>query len=113
MGVFGLGWRGGALWHPEPLQEENLRNPLISRRRTAALVVTALTAGLAISACGDDEDDTETASQPKKLAMEVIQQGKNKFSLAAPKSVEAGLVEMTLKTPAARGATHDAQLVRV
>ena len=90
-----------------------MRNPLASRRSTAALTLVALAAALTITACGEDDETESSSAEPKKLALEVTEQGKNKFSLTAPKTVEAGLVEMSLKTPAGRGTVHDAQLVRV
>jgi hypothetical protein len=42
----------------------------------------------------------------------VTEQGNDGFRLSAPKSVQAGLVEISLRAPAGE-ATHDAQLVRV
>ncbi|MDP8910033.1 MAG: hypothetical protein M3N47_13175 [Chloroflexota bacterium] len=76
---------------------------------SAALAV--LVAGaLALSACGDDGGGGSPA--PRKLAVEVVQAGENRFRLSAPRSVEAGLVEITLTSPAG-STSHDAQLVRV
>jgi hypothetical protein len=88
-----------------------MRHNLTPRRRTAVLALVALTAALTITACGDD-DDSGTPSKPEKLAIEVTEQGKDKFRLSAPKSVQAGLVEISLSSPAGE-TTHDAQLVRV
>ena len=65
---------------------------------------------LALAACGDD--DGGGSSAPRKFAVEVVQGGDNRFRLSAPRSVEAGLVEITLTSPAAE-TSHDAQLVRV
>lgn len=77
------------------------------------MVAMMLTGALAIPACGDDDSGAggESAA-PQKLGVEVAEQGKDKFRLNAPKSVRAGLVEISLRTPAGK-ATHDAQLIRV
>lgn len=83
---------------------------LTLRRRTAGLALVALTAALTIAACGDDDDSG--ASPTEKLAIEVTEHAKGKFRISAPKSVQAGLVEISLRSPAGE-ATHDAQLVRV
>ena len=85
---------------------------LSPRHRPRRLAFLVLTAALAITACGGD-DESSLPSEPHKLTVEVTEQGKNRFSLSAPKSVKAGLVEITLKTPAGGRTTHDAQLVRV
>jgi hypothetical protein len=83
----------------------------LPRRRTARLALVALTAALTIAACGDD-DDSGVPAKPEKLAIEVTEQRQGKFRLSAPGSVQAGLVEISLRPPAGE-ATHDAQLVRV
>lgn len=83
---------------------------LTLRRRTAGLALVALTAALTIAACGDDDDSG--ASPTENLAIEVTEHAKGKFRISAPKSVQAGLVEISLRSPAGE-ATHDAQLVRV
>ncbi len=88
-----------------------MRHNLAPKRRTAGLALAALTAALTIAACGDD-DDSGGSPKPEQLAIEVAEQGRDKFRLSAPNSVPAGLVEISLKTPAG-DATHDAQLVRV
>lgn len=92
-----------------------MRDTSARRRSTARLALVALTAALTLTACGDDDDEGDggAASKPQKIAIEVTQQGKNEFTLSAPKSVKAGLVEISLKTPAGGRATHDAQLVRI
>ena len=94
-----------------------MRETFTRRRRTARLALVVLSAALTVTACGDDDDEDGggggAASRPQQLAVEVSQQGKDKFSLSAPKSVKAGLVEISLTTPAGGRATHDAQLVRV
>jgi len=81
------------------------------RHTTAAVVLLALTGATGLTACGDDDKDP-AASGPAKLAIEVTQPGKGKFSLRAPASVPAGLVEISLRVPAG-AVTHDAQLIRM
>jgi len=66
---------------------------------------------LTITACGSD-DESSSSSKPQNLAVEVTGQGQGKFSLEAPESVEAGVVEISLETPGDQ-TSHDAQLVRV
>jgi len=84
------------------------------RGGTAVLaLIMALAVTWTITACGDDDSDSGKSSEPQKLAIEVTEQGKGKFSLSAPQSVKAGLVEISLKSPGAKGITHDAQLVMV
>ncbi len=73
--------------------------------------ILAATVALTITACGSD-DESSSSSKPQKLAVEVTGQGQGKFSLEAPESVEAGVVEISLKTPGDE-TSHDAQLVRV
>jgi len=73
--------------------------------------ILAATVALTITACGSD-DESSSSSKPQKLAVEVTEQGQGKFSLEAPKSVEAGVVEISLETPPDQ-TSHDAQLVRV
>ena len=88
-----------------------MRRSLTAGRRTAGLAVTALTAALTITACGDDADSGE-ASKPETLSIEVTEQAGDDFRLSAPKSVKAGIVEISLTSPPGE-ATHDAQVVRV
>jgi hypothetical protein len=88
-----------------------MRRSLTAGRSTAGLAVMALTAALTITACRDDADTGE-ASKPQKLSIEVTEQGGGDFRLSAPKSVKAGLVEISLASPPGE-ATHDAQVVRV
>jgi hypothetical protein len=88
-----------------------MRHNLTPRRSTAGVALVALTAALTIAACGN-EDDSGASPKPEKLAIEVSEQGMGKFRLSAPKSVQAGLVGISLRAPAGE-ATHDAQLVRV
>ncbi len=73
--------------------------------------ILAATVALAITACGSDEESS-SSSKPRKLAVEVTEQGQGKFGLEAPESVEAGVVEISLETPGDQ-TSHDAQLVRV
>jgi hypothetical protein len=82
-------------------------------RTNIALAALALAAATALTACGDDDDgDGGASSTPAKLAIELIDEGKGKFGLRAPLSIEAGLVEVSLRVPAG-AATHDAQLIKV
>lgn len=86
-----------------------MRDRLTGRSRTA--VVSMMLAGaLALAGCGDDQGGE--AAKPEKLAIEVIAQGTDKFRLSAPRSLQAGMVEISLSSPAGEGA-HDAQLLRV
>lgn len=75
-----------------------------------AVVAMMLIGALAITACGDDDGDE--APRPRTLAVEVTERGEKRFGLSAPRSVEAGLVEISLSSPAGK-TTHDAQLLRV
>jgi hypothetical protein len=83
-------------------------------RSTAGLAMVALAAALTIAACGDGGDSVDSGepSTPQKLAIEVTDHGGDDFRLSAPTSVKAGLVEISLTSPAG-ATTHDAQLVRV
>ena len=94
----------------------------LARQRPAVTFLVALLAGaLALGACGDDDDDNgggggggdTAAAKPQKLAITVSEQGKDQFTLTAPKSVKAGVVEISLQTPAGQRTTHDAQFIRV
>lgn len=76
-----------------------------------ARAILAATVALTITACGSD-DESSSSSKPQNLAVEVTGQGQGKFSLEAPESVEAGVVEISLETPGDQ-TSHDAQLVRV
>jgi len=79
--------------------------------RTVATCVVALGAGVAIAACGDDDSDSKS-DKPESISIGVTQEGKGKFGLTAPKSVKAGLVEISLKAPPGK-VSHDVQLVKV
>lgn len=88
--------------------------------RPLLFATLALTAALTVTACGDDDSDSDKSSkpsaessEPQRLAVEVTEQGKDKFGMSAPQSVKAGLVEISLKAPPVKGASHDAQLVKV
>ncbi len=81
--------------------------------RALALAPLALTAALALGACGDDDSEEGESSKPQTLAIEITERGKNRFAMSAPKSVKAGLVEISLRTPAGGRTMHDAQFVRV
>ena len=80
----------------------------------ARLTLAVAAAALAISGCGDDDDEAGGASsKPQRLGITVAEQGKNKFAVSAPKSVKAGIVEISLSTTGSPRTMHDAQLVRV
>ncbi len=66
---------------------------------------------------GGDDDGASVASAasgrtPTNVALKVTKQGSGKWALRAPKTVRAGLVQLTLTVPAGR-VTHDAQFIRV
>jgi len=88
-----------------------MRRNVSRSRSTAGLALVALTAALTITACGDDADRGEPAKS-QKLAIEVTPHGEDGFRLSAPASVRAGVVEISLRSPAGE-TTHDAQVVRV
>lgn len=82
--------------------------------RALGLAPLALAAMLVLAACGDDDDsEGGESSKPQRLAIEITEQGRNKFTVSAPKSVRSGIVEISLRTPPGEGTMHDAQLVRV
>src|SRR5687768_8277833 len=84
----------------------------MTRERVRLLVGVGLACGAlgALGACGDDED-SGGGSDAKKVDVVVKDAGGGKFTMTAPKTVEAGLTEISLTAPA--GASHDAQLIRV
>lgn len=74
----------------------------------AIAVVAALVAVGSFAACGSDES---SSSSPAKLTIETTDPSPDRVSLSAPKSIEAGEVEIELRN---RGdMLHDAQLFRV
>jgi hypothetical protein len=87
-----------------------MRPSLTTRARMLAPVAVAV--ATLLTACGDDDDNDRAASGPAKLAIDVSEQGKGKFTLRAPASVPAGLVEISLRVPPG-AVTHDAQLIRI
>lgn len=80
----------------------------MSRPRVAAFLALSL---CLLPACGSDDDETSSGAGATKLAVEVTEPAKGQVSLEAPKSVKAGLVEMTF-TNSGKG-PHAAQLVGV
>ena len=62
-----------------------------------------------LAACGDDDSG---GSEATNVPITISDAGGGKFSLTAPKTVEAGVAEITLTTPPGKTA-HDAQFVRV
>jgi len=76
--------------------------------RTPALAALALTAALA--GCGDDEEKSGTSAKPNEVAFELKPDGK-KATMTGPKTVEAGVAEITLKNSTKKGG--GLQLIRV
>ena len=87
-----------------------MRPSMTTKARMLAPV--ALTLATLLTACGGDDNNDRAASGPAKLAIDVAEQGKGTFTLRAPASVPAGLVEISLRVPAG-AVTHDAQLIRI
>jgi hypothetical protein len=87
---------------------------MASRRFLSLLAAFALC--LVPAACGDDDSsDSDSASsgssEAATLQFTTTEQGKNKVTIEAPKTIEAGAVEVTLRNDG-KG-PHDAQLIRV
>jgi len=82
----------------------------MSRPLPAALLTAA--ALCLLPACGSDDDESSGGGgKPTKLAVEVTEPAKGKVAIEAPKSVEAGPVEITLKNSGK--APHVVQIVGV
>ncbi len=79
-----------------------------NRRTLAALAVVATTT--AFAACGDDDEESGSSSEPTKAAFELKPAGK-KATMTGPKTIEAGVAEITLKNSTKEGG--GIQLVRV
>lgn len=83
-------------------------------QRFTALVAAA---GLCLlPACGSDDDDasdggSSESAKPASVTFETTDPSRGKVSIETPKTIEAGVVELTLKN-SGKG-PHDAQLVRV
>jgi hypothetical protein len=75
-------------------------------------------AGLcALSACGDDDDSSsaggssDAAAKTQAVTFTTTEPGRNRVAIDGPSTIDAGLVDITLKN--STKAPHDAQLVRV
>jgi plastocyanin len=84
-------------------------------RRFPALLVAA---GLCLlPACGDDDDSSDSASsgssasEPAAVTFTTTEPSKGKVAIDGPKTIEAGVTEITLKN-SGKG-PHDAQILRV
>lgn len=83
---------------------------MASRRIPAVLAASLLC--LAPAACGaDDESADGGSSEPTAVTFTASEPSKGKFQLQGPKTVAAGLTEITLKN-SGKG-LHDAQIYRV
>ncbi len=84
-------------------------------RIRSLLALLALTGLCALPACGDDDDSSDggspETSEPAAVVFETTEPSKGKVAIDAPSSIDAGVVELTLKNSGKR--PHDAQLVRV
>ena len=79
------------------------------RIAASALMAVALLAG-----CGSDGDgEAAGPTGPTAVSLTVSKSGSTTYELAAPESVEAGLVEITLDVDAPDTEEHEAQFVRV
>lgn len=84
--------------------------------RSLLSIALLSTAALTVTACGDDDDDSDKGAKSadsRSLPIRVTKAGKDEFRVRAPKSVKAGVVRITLTTPPGKRTSHDAQLVRV
>lgn len=78
------------------------------KRSIWALTAAAVGAlALAIAGCGDSG-----SSDPTKVAVNVTENGKGDYTVAVPKEIEGGAVDLTLDN-SKNQAPHDAQLVRL
>jgi plastocyanin len=77
----------------------------VTRIRIAAPVLAAATL---LAGCGGDDE----ASEPRQVSLTVSKSGST-YDLTAPASIEAGLVEISLRVDAPASEQHDAQLLRV
>jgi len=79
------------------------------------LALASLAALCALPACGDDDDSSDggasATSEPAAVVFETTEPSKRRVSIDAPASIDAGVVELSLKNSGKR--THDGQLVRV
>jgi len=85
------------------------------RATMIAVLGTSAAAAAALGASGGANDRNAAAATirpPAKVVLEVRKHGRSRWTLRAPRTVRAGLVELSLRVPAGR-VTHDAQLIRV
>jgi hypothetical protein len=78
-----------------------------SARIPAFAIGLALTSVMLVAACGGDGDGDEA----KQISIEATEPAKDRYSLEAPQSVEAGLVEIQFKNSGKL--EHEAQLVKI
>ena len=79
-------------------------------------IVAALAAGALVAGCGDDDDDEKTkpataAPTPEAFEITATAEGKNKKALEFPRTVKAGLVQLSLANNDT--VPRSAQIVRV
>jgi hypothetical protein len=86
-----------------------MRDRLTLKRKIPALALL-VAASVGLPACGGDDDDTQAAATPKKVAVTATEAGKQS-RLSVPKSVPAGLVTVELTNTGK--AFHEAQLIRL
>ena len=82
----------------------------IRLRLRALALLSAVFALALLAACGDDDEDSG-GGEAQALQITVADKGKGQSALEAPGTVEAGVVELTLRNNGER--PHDAQLFRV
>jgi hypothetical protein len=83
-----------------------------------SLALLAIASLCALPACGDDDDSSAggggssgAAAETQAVTFTTTEPAKNRVAIDGPSSIDAGLVDITLKNSAK--APHDAQLVRV
>ncbi len=80
------------------------------RNRSTLTALAVVAASTAFAACGDDDEDSGSSSEPAKAAFELKPAGK-KATMTGPKTIEAGVTEITLKNSTKDGG--GVQLIRV
>ena len=80
------------------------------RNRSTLTALAVVAASTAFAACGDDDEESGSSSEPTKAAFELKPAGK-KATMTGPKTIEAGVVELTLKNSTKEGG--GLQLIRV
>jgi len=79
------------------------------RNRSTLTALAVVAASTAFAACGDDEE-SGSSSEPTKAVFELKPAGK-KATMTGPKTIEAGVVELTLKNSTKEGG--GLQIIRV